>query len=83
MRSVREERRAATNTSQQKAIEGPRKDVNKPTKIVSCIFKVNDDLRQDILALQFIKLFQKIFKKCDLDLYVAPYKCISNRTGAE
>ena len=61
----------------------PLKDKNKPTKIVSCIFKVNDDLRQDILALQFIKLFQKIFKKCGLDLYVAPYKCISNRTGPE
>ena len=44
---------------------------------------MNDDLRQDILALQFIKLFQKIFKKCGLDLYVAPYKCISNRTGPE
>ena len=30
-----------------------------------------------------IKLFQKIFKKCGLDLYVMPYKCISNRTGDE
>lgn len=33
------------------------------------------------MAIQFIKLFQKIFKKCELDLFVAPYKCISNRTG--
>ena len=31
----------------------------------------------------FIKLFQKIFKKCGLDLYVAPYQCISNRTGED
>lgn len=30
-----------------------------------------------------ISLFQKIFKSCDLDLYVMPYSCISNRTGAE
>lgn len=61
----------------------PKRDILKETKIVSCIFKVNDDLRQDILALQFIKLFQKIFKSAGLDLFVAPYKCISNRTGAE
>jgi phosphatidylinositol 4-kinase len=35
------------------------------------------------LALQFIKHFQKIFKQNDLDLYVAPYRCISNRTGKD
>jgi phosphatidylinositol 4-kinase len=35
------------------------------------------------LALQFIKHFQRIFKQNDLDLFVAPYRCISNRTGAE
>eukprot|EP00347_Sterkiella_histriomuscorum_P009815 403339780 len=55
----------------------------KNVKVVSCIFKVNDDLRQDILALQIIKLFQKIFKQHDLDLFVSPYKCISNRTGED
>lgn len=33
--------------------------------------------------MQVIKLFQKIFKKCGLDLFVAPYKCISNRTGID
>lgn len=61
--------------------DGKTSAIQGPTKIISCIFKVNDDLRQDILALQVIKLFQKIFKKCDLDLYVHPYRCISNRTG--
>jgi len=58
------------------------RDEKHQTKVISCIFKVNDDCRQDILALQVIRLFQKIFKKNELELYVAPYKCISNRTGA-
>lgn len=50
-------------------------------KKVSCIFKVNDDIRQDRLALQVIRVFQEIFKEKGLDLYVYPYLTISNRTG--
>lgn len=48
---------------------------------VSCIFKVFDDIRQDSLALQIIRLFMEIFEKNNLDLYLYPYKTISNRTG--
>ena len=50
---------------------------------VSCIFKVFDDIRQDSLALQIIRLFMEIFEKNNLDLYLFPYKTISNRTGKD
>lgn len=50
-------------------------------EIVSCMFKVFDDIRQDTLALQVIKLFQYIFQTVGLDLYLVPYTTISNRTG--
>jgi len=53
------------------------------TSVVSCIFKTHDDIRQDSLALQVIQLFKEIFQRCDLDLFVVPYKTISTRTGAD
>ena len=39
-------------------------------KVVAWIFKTFDDVRQDILALQLIKLFQDIFKVYELDLHL-------------
>ena len=54
----------------------------KPLEIVSCILKVFDDIRQDNLALQVIKMFQYIFQSIGLDLFLYPYRTISNRTGA-
>lgn len=50
-------------------------------KMVSCIFKTMDDIRQDFVALQIIRAFEEIFKKIGLDVYVAPYNTIPTRTG--
>ena len=52
-------------------------------KVVAWIFKTFDDVRQDILALQLIKLFQDIFKVYELDLNLVPYNVLCNRTGPE
>jgi phosphatidylinositol 4-kinase len=57
-------------------------EISEVTTEVSCIFKVFDDIRQDCLALQIIRLFMEIFERHKLDLKLFPYKTISNRTGA-
>lgn len=51
------------------------------TKKISCIFKTKDDIRQDFLTLQFITLLKQAFKMQKADLFLAPYKVFSNRTG--
>jgi len=52
-------------------------------RVVACIFKTFDDIRQDILALKIVKLFQDIFKVFQLELHLVPYNVICNRTGQE
>ncbi|XP_063292710.1 phosphatidylinositol 4,5-bisphosphate 3-kinase catalytic subunit delta isoform isoform X1 [Pelobates fuscus] len=52
-------------------------------KRVGIMFKNGDDLRQDMLTLQMIKLMDILWKREGLDLRVTPYGCLStgDKTG--
>lgn len=69
------------NTIKQNPEEKPQViQQNEQVETLACIFKVNDDVRNDQISLQVIELMSEIFKENNLPLFLRPYQVISTIT---
>jgi hypothetical protein len=59
------------------------KNAEPEAKPIYIIFKSGDDLRQDMLTLQILKLMDQIWLEDNLDMRLKPYRCIATGVNSE
>eukprot|EP01105_Mastigella_eilhardi_P005235 TRINITY_DN1698_c1_g3_i1.p1 TRINITY_DN1698_c1_g3~~TRINITY_DN1698_c1_g3_i1.p1 ORF type:complete len:1497 (-),score=373.96 TRINITY_DN1698_c1_g3_i1:47-4501(-) len=57
------------------------RNVEANARPIYIIFKEGDDLRQDILTLQMIRLMDGFWKQCNMDFRLQPYRCVATGDG--